>query len=170
MSTNVRFIKTLSGSLTVPAANVDALIALDDFPTESGGPYPPQTWIGHTLKLERSRRGRWKRWNMHDQPNVDLTLTELRWDGDFSGATWLDVEDSVMARFLDLTTGRAEFLVVWEDGELTGLRVSNGVWELMDVEVKLISREITRLQVEQETTPDVPSSLYPDGPEDERLL
>lgn len=167
MSTNVRFIKTLSGSLTVPAANVDALIALDDFPTENGGPYPPETWIGSRLKLDRARRARW---NACVQPNVDLMLTELRWDGDFSGATWLTVEDSVMARFLDLTTGRAEFLVVWEDGELTGLRVSNGTWELMDVEVKLISREITRLQVEQETTPDVPSSLYPDGPEDERLL
>lgn len=51
-------------------------------------------------------------------------------------------EDILIQEILPCTTGRAELLLTWEgDGDLTGLRVVDGVVTRMDVEVSLKERQ-----------------------------
>lgn len=178
MATNVRFIRTLSGGLVLPAANVEAAIAIAERPASQGN--VPDQWPLMALCAQRDFRSRQRARGKEapEPPVADVRLDRLLWCGDYSAFTWIGGEGETLPAFLALTTGTAEFLVVWEDGELTGLRVNDGKLVQADVVCTLVPRTGTvaaefraRSQEDAEAFwAEEQDSLYPEGPEDDRLL
>lgn len=174
MATNVRFIRTLSGGLVLPAANVEAAIAIAERPSGQGN--VPDVWPLMALCGQRDFRARQRQRGKAalEPPALDVPIDRLQWCGDYSAFTWIGGEGETLPAFLALTTGSAEFLVAWEDGELTGLRVNDGKVMETDVVCTLVPRTGTvaaefRARSQEDADAfwaEEQESLYPD---DDRL-
>lgn len=123
MAYNVSRITKLSGSLVLPAHNVARARVLLASSEMSEGVLP------------RPVKG--------NKTDADVTLEPLNWTHDFSGRTWgytLTHPDALFVRFIALTEGHADFLVIWEGGDsLTGLRIVDGRAIKCDVNISIRS-------------------------------
>ncbi len=118
MATNISYIRLLSGHLILPLRNITAARALFEVYSAPEGVLPALKTKGYgPMKV-----------TLPD--DADIVLNRLPWCRDFSGRSWgyTDVNpDAPFVKFIALTEGTADFLVVWEGGvALTGLHVEAG--------------------------------------------
>lgn len=135
MSTNISNIRRLSGRLVLPLRNVAAARALLEESGTPEGVLPPLKSKG------------WGASKVTFPDDADLSLDRLSWCHDFSGRSWgysdaapdaVFPPDAPFVRFIALTEGTADFLVVWEGGaDFTGLHVEGGKAYRREVEFVL---------------------------------
>ena len=67
-----------------------------------------------------------------------IPLTKFWWDGEHSAWTW---EDVFIKKVAPLIKGEIEAYVIWDDGDITGLRIDNGKVSEPEVLISLESEE-----------------------------
>jgi hypothetical protein len=102
VSSNIKTVRYLSGQLTIARFAASGLISR----------------LQHSLPEDCF---------LLDVPMVgeaaDVAIERPRWRGEGSGYSF----DDLLAEVLPLTKGSADILVVWDGGELSGIRVRDGV-------------------------------------------
>lgn len=104
MSTNIRSSRYLNGMLSIRR------LSARNFANKYRNVLPEANPLDYIL------------WERGDEEEV-LRLEQFPWTGTWSGNSYVGLLDE----FLGHTTGEAEIIFDWEDGQLTGKRVKNGV-------------------------------------------
>lgn len=154
MSTNILFITTLRSNLVLRGSNREAAEAMKaELPSTNPLPEVRKTYC-HQHGVQHSWTNKSKACSCPPEESPrDLLIPNLSWSSDFSGRTWgysSDPGTSVFTRFVSLLEGEGDFMVVWEGGYVTGLKIRDGKAIRSDVQISLKGEPPSPLQMEED--------------------